>query len=115
SRQPSLLPNDAAPAPIYPLSLHDALPIWARGVKKAQQEMVDRFKTYAEAAKGPVIANLIHIQDEAAAAGLRQALEVAGIKFTLAGVHEIGAVVGSHVGPNTFGIYAHQEIGRAHV
>src|SRR5690606_18587929 len=82
----------------------------ARGVKKAQQEMVDRFKTYAEAAKGPVIANLIHIQDEAAAAGLRQALEVAGIKFTLAGVHEIGAVVGSHVGPNTFGIYAHQDV-----
>lgn len=82
----------------------------ARGVKKAQQEMVDRFKAYVEAAKGPVTANLIHIQDQAAAEGLNQALKAAGIQFTLAGVHEIGAVIGSHVGPNTFGIYAHQDV-----
>jgi len=82
----------------------------ARGVKKAQQEMVDRFKAYVEAAAGPVIANLIHIQDETAAEGLRQALDSAGVEFTLAGVHEIGAVIGSHVGPNTFGIYAHLDV-----
>jgi DegV family protein with EDD domain len=82
----------------------------ARGVKKAQQEMVDRFKAYVDAAAGPVTANLIHIQDQSAAEGLRAALAAAGITYTLAGVHEIGAVVGSHVGPNTFGIYAHQDV-----
>lgn len=82
----------------------------ARGVKKAQQEMVDRFKAYVDAAKGPVTANLIHIQDQPAAEGLRGALASAGIAYTLAGVHEIGAVVGSHVGPNTFGLYAHQDV-----
>jgi DegV family protein with EDD domain len=82
----------------------------ARGVKKAQQEMVDRFKAYVEAAAGPVTANLIHIQDQSAAEGLRSALAEAGVTYTLAGIHEIGAVVGSHVGPNTFGLYAHQDV-----
>jgi len=82
----------------------------ARGTKKAQQEMVDRFKAYVEASKGPVVANLIHIQDQTAATGLRQAIDAAGIAYTVNGVHEIGAVIGSHVGPNTFGIYAHQAV-----
>ena len=82
----------------------------ARGVKKAQQEMVDRFRAYVDAVQRPVIANLIHIQDVPAAAGLQQALVAAGIEHTMAGIHEIGAVVGSHVGPNTFGIYAHQDV-----
>src|SRR5690606_14603204 len=82
----------------------------ARGVKKAQQEMVDRFKAYVDAAAGPVTANLIHIQDQTAAEGLRAALAAADVAYTLAGIHEIGAVVGSHVGPNTFGIYAHQDV-----
>lgn len=82
----------------------------ARGMKKAQQEMVDRFKAYVAASSGPVVANLIHIQDAEAAEGLRRALEAAGVQYTLNGVHEIGAVIGSHVGPNTFGIYAHQSV-----
>src|SRR5690606_28789213 len=75
----------------------------ARGMKKAQQEMVDRFKAYVEQSSGPVVANLIHIQDVAAAEALRAALDAAGVQYTLNGVHEIGAVIGSHVGPNTFG------------
>ena len=83
----------------------------ARGMKKAQQEMVDRFKAYVEAAAGPVVANLIHIQDERAAEGLRTALEAAGVSYTLNGVHELGAVIGSHVGPNTFGLYVHEATG----
>ena len=83
----------------------------ARGMKKAQQEMVDRFKAYVEASPGPVVANLIHIQDTDAASSLKAALEKAGVEYTLNGVHEIGAVIGSHVGPNTFGLYAHQKVG----
>lgn len=82
----------------------------ARGMKKAQQEMVDRFKAYVAAAAGPVVANIIHIQDEKAAAGLEAALRAAGIDFVLNGIHEIGAVIGSHVGPNTFGLYAHEVV-----
>ena len=82
----------------------------ARGMKKAQQEMVERFKAYVEASAGPVVANLIHIKDAEAAASLEAALERAGVKYTLNGVHEIGAVIGSHVGPNTFGLYAHQAV-----
>ncbi len=83
----------------------------ARGMKKAQQEMVERFKAYVEASSGPVVANLIHIQDTDAASSLKAALEKAGVEYTLNGVHEIGAVIGSHVGPNTFGLYAHQKVG----
>lgn len=79
----------------------------ARGLKKAQQEMVDRFKAYVDAASGPVVLNLIHIQDPAAADGLRQAIDAAGVPYRFGAVHEIGAVLASHVGPNTFGLYAH--------
>lgn len=79
----------------------------ARGLKKAQQEMVDRFKAYVEAQKGPVVLNLIHVQDQPAAEGLRQAIDAAGIPYEFGGFHEIGAVIASHTGPNTFGLYTH--------
>ncbi len=79
----------------------------ARGIKKAQQEMVDRFKAYVEASRGPVVLNLIHVQDPPAAEGLRAAIDAAGIKYEFGGYHEIGAVIASHVGPHTFGLYAH--------
>ncbi|MFA5594896.1 MAG: DegV family protein [Trueperaceae bacterium] len=79
----------------------------ARGMKKAQQEMVDRFKAYADAQSGPVVLNLIHVQDAPAAEGLRAAIDAAGIKYEFGGYHEIGAVIASHTGPNTFGLYTH--------
>lgn len=79
----------------------------ARGMKKAQQEMVDRFKAYAAAQSGPVVLNLIHVQDLPLAEGLRKAIDEAGIKYEFAGYSEIGAVIASHTGPNTFGLYAH--------
>ncbi len=83
----------------------------ARGLRKAQQEMVERLKAYVTGLEGAqAVVNFIHIQDEAAAEGLRQACVDAGISFRLAGIHEIGAVIGSHVGPATFGFYAHQEV-----
>ncbi|HNQ98435.1 MAG TPA: DegV family protein [Trueperaceae bacterium] len=79
----------------------------ARGIKKAQQEMVDRFKAYVAASSGPVVLNLIHVQDPPAAEGLRAAIDAAGVPYEFGGYHEIGAVIASHVGPNTFGLYAH--------
>lgn len=82
----------------------------ARGLKKAQQEMVERFKNYVAAAKGPVVLNLIHVQDLPAAEGLRNAIDAAGIPYEFGGYHEIGAVIASHVGPNTFGLYTHEAV-----
>ncbi len=79
----------------------------ARGLKKAQQEMVDRFKAYVDKQSGPVVLNLIHVQDPAAAEGLRAAIDAAGVKYEFGGYHEIGAVIASHTGPATFGIYTH--------
>ena len=79
----------------------------ARGLKKAQQEMVDRFKAYVTGQTGPVVLNLIHVQDAEAAQGLRAAIDAAGIEYEFGGYHEIGAVISSHTGPNTFGIYTH--------
>jgi len=82
----------------------------ARGLNKAQQEMVERFARYVEGASGRVIANLIHIQDPSAAKGLQEAIAAAGVQYELRGIAEIGAVIGSHVGPGTFGIYAHEDV-----
>ncbi len=82
----------------------------ARGMKKAQQEMVERFKAYADTQSGPVVLNLIHVQDLPLAEGLRQAIDAAGIKYEFGGYHEIGAVIASHTGPNTFGLYAHAAV-----
>jgi len=80
----------------------------ARGMRKAQQEMVERLRAYAGAAGGPIVVNFIHIQDTGAAEALRQAVDAAGISYRLGGIHELGAVIGSHVGPNTVGLYAHR-------
>ncbi len=82
----------------------------ARGMKKAQQEMVERFKAYADTQSGTVVLNLIHVQDLPLAEGLRQAIDAAGIKYEFGGYHEIGAVIASHTGPNTFGLYAHAAV-----
>ncbi|NLG08119.1 MAG: DegV family protein [Deinococcales bacterium] len=79
----------------------------ARGLKKAQQEMVERFKAYAAGQPGPVVLNLIHVQDQAAAEGLRAAIDAAGVEYRFGGYHEIGAVIATHTGPNTFGLYTH--------
>ncbi len=79
----------------------------ARGMKKAQQEMVNRFKEYVAGQPGPVVLHVIHVQDPEAAQGLREAIDAAGIDYEFGGYHEIGAVIASHVGPNTFGYYTH--------
>lgn len=78
-----------------------------RGMKKAQQEMVNRFKAYVENAAGAVVLNLIHVQDQPAAQRLREAIDAAGVSYEFGGYHEIGAVIASHTGPNTYGLYAH--------
>jgi DegV family protein with EDD domain len=79
----------------------------ARGTKKAIAEIVDRVKAHATAHPGTLVLDFLHIQDEAAAQTLRQAIKDAGIPFRDGQVYEIGAVIAAHVGPGTFGVYAH--------
>lgn len=79
----------------------------ARGTKKAIAEIVDRVRAHAAAHPGKLVLDFLHIQDEAAAQTLRQSIKDAGIDFQDGQVYEIGAVIAAHVGPGTFGLYAH--------
>ncbi len=79
----------------------------ARGTKKAIAEIVDRVRAHAAAHPGKLVLDFLHIQDETAAQTLRQAIKDAGIDFQDGQVYEIGAVIAAHVGPGTFGVYAH--------
>jgi len=79
----------------------------ARGAKKALKEMVDRLVKHREAQpQGDLVVAFIHIEDEEAADRLRNALSEAGLSFTDAGTYQMGAVIGVHVGPGTYGYYA---------
>jgi DegV family protein with EDD domain len=80
----------------------------ARGTKKAIAEIVDRVKAHAAAHPGDLVLDFLHIQDVSAAETLRQAVTDAGVTFAEGNVYEIGAVIAAHVGPGTFGLYAHR-------
>ena len=79
----------------------------ARGTKKAIAEIVDRMKAHAAAHPGDLVLDFLHIQDPSAAETMRQAVVDAGVKFAEGNVMEFGAVIAAHVGPGTFGVYAH--------
>ncbi len=79
----------------------------ARGTKKAIAEIVDRVRAHAAAHQGALVLDFLHIQDEPAARTLRQAIADAGVEFQDGQIYEIGAVIAAHVGPGTFGVYAH--------
>ena len=79
----------------------------ARGTKKAIGEIVERVKAHTAAHPGTLTLDFLHIQDEPAAQALRQAIKDAGVAFEDGQVYEIGAVIAAHVGPGTFGVYAH--------
>jgi DegV family protein with EDD domain len=83
----------------------------ARGTKKAIAQIVERVKAHADAHPGELALDFLHIQDEPAARNLRQAVVDAGVPFTEGRVYEIGAVIAAHVGPGTFGLYAHVKPG----
>jgi DegV family protein with EDD domain len=81
----------------------------ARGTKKAIKELVEQIQTYRQNNTGELIMSFIHVQDPSAADTLRQAVKEAGITFKDTGTYEIGAVIATHVGPGTFGMYMHTE------
>jgi DegV family protein with EDD domain len=79
----------------------------ARGTKKAIAEIVERVKAHAAAHPGRLVLDFLHIQDPEAADKLRQAIADAGVAFEVGHIYEFGAVIAAHVGPGTFGVYAH--------
>jgi DegV family protein with EDD domain len=79
----------------------------ARGSKKAIRELVDRAVAYAKTHPRPLVISFLHIQDETAANALREELKASGLTYEDRGIYEIGAVIGSHVGPGTVGFYMH--------
>jgi DegV family protein with EDD domain len=81
----------------------------ARGTKKAIAEIVERVRAHAAAHPGRLSLDFLHIQDETAARTLRDAVREAGVDFRDGRIYEIGAVIAAHVGPGTFGLYAHVE------
>lgn len=81
----------------------------ARGTKKAIRELVDQIQNYKQSHSGEMVITFLHVQDVPAAETLRQAVSEAGITFKDGGTYEIGAVIATHVGPGTFGMYTHTE------
>ena len=79
----------------------------ARGARKAQRELVARFRDYVAAQSTPVVANFLHIQDESLASELEAAIRAEGVEFTTEDTSEIGSVIAAHVGPGTYGVYAY--------
>jgi DegV family protein with EDD domain len=79
----------------------------ARGTKKAIAELVTRLKAHADQYPGPLVLDFMHSQDATAAETLKRAVQDAGVRFEGGDVYEIGAVIAAHVGPGTFGFYAH--------
>lgn len=79
----------------------------ARGTKKAIAEIVERVQAHAAAHPGRLALDFLHIQDPAGADKLRQSIADAGVAFEVGEVYELGAVIAAHVGPGTFGVYAH--------
>lgn len=78
-----------------------------RGTKKAVAELVAQFTAHAERHEGTMVVDFLHCQDPEAADRLKAAMANAGVRFTSGVSYEIGAVIASHVGPGTFGAYAH--------
>lgn len=81
-----------------------------RGTKKLIRELVANVEEYAAARPDEtLVISFIHIQDPSAAEDLKRAVAEAGVAFEGGEIYEIGAVVATHVGPGTFGYYAHTE------
>jgi DegV family protein with EDD domain len=78
-----------------------------RGTKKAIAELIAQFRAHGEKHPGTLVVDFLHCQDPEAAERLKQAMAAEGVRFTTGVTYEIGAVIAAHVGPGTFGAYAH--------
>lgn len=81
----------------------------ARGSKKAVAEMVALTRAQADSQPGRLFITFLHVQDPAAAQQVKDAVDAAGIKYDGGDIYEIGAVIASHVGPGTRGLYMYTQ------
>ena len=81
----------------------------ARGNKRALREVIGHIKDYQKLHPGTLILDIIHVEDASAVDRIKIALNEAGIEYTGGRVYEMGAVLTSHIGPGSYGIYLHTE------
>ncbi len=81
----------------------------ARGTKKALKELIRQISVYAGKHKGRLIAHFVHVQSLESLEGFQKALAESGIVYENRGDYEMGSVIASHVGPNTYGVCLHIE------
>lgn len=79
----------------------------ARGSKRALREVMTKLGEYRNSHPGELVISFVHIQDAASAEALMAEVDGLGIEYENGGVYEMGSVITSHVGPNTYGLYAH--------
>ena len=81
----------------------------ARGSKRALAEVVSLTKDHAAQQNGRLYLTFLHVQDAAAAQELKDAIDAAGVQYDGGTIHEIGAVIASHVGPGTRAVYMYTQ------
>lgn len=80
-----------------------------RGTRKAHAEIVTQVKRHLEEHPGRMFATFLHVQNPAGAQAMKDAIDAAGIEYEGGMAYEVGAVITSHVGPGTHGLYFHTE------
>ncbi|TBH21934.1 DegV family protein [Thermus thermamylovorans] len=78
----------------------------ARGERKAKEEILKDFRAWAEA-KGRIRLFFVYSADPGAVRELKEMVLATGFPVEEALVSELGAVIGSHTGPGTYGFYAY--------
>lgn len=78
----------------------------ARGEAKAREEILKAFQAWAQG-RGRVRVFFVYGGEEAAVAELKKGVEALGLPVEVALTAELGAVIGSHTGPGTYGFYAY--------
>jgi DegV family protein with EDD domain len=78
----------------------------ARGERKAREEIVRDFRAWA-AGRGRIRAFFLYSGEEEAVRELKEMVLASGLPVEEALVSELGAVIASHTGPGTYGLYAY--------
>jgi len=78
----------------------------ARGERKAREEIVKDFRAWATG-RGRIRAFFLYSGEEEAVQELKAMILGLGLPVEEALVSELGAVIASHTGPGTYGLYAY--------
>ncbi len=78
----------------------------ARGEAKAREEILKAFQAWAQG-KGRIRVFFVYAGEEEAVAELQRGVRELGLPVEVVLTAELGAVIGSHTGPGTYGFYAY--------